>query len=68
MLRLVFSPARKRFPRQFGQMFGPVLGGLLNDQLGPRFIWIGGLAIGLASAWGLYRLSRRAQPILPPGP
>jgi MFS family permease len=29
---------------------GPVLGGLLNDQLGPQAIWYGGAAIGLASA------------------
>ncbi|PKN95403.1 MAG: hypothetical protein CVU44_01590 [Chloroflexi bacterium HGW-Chloroflexi-6] len=43
----------------FGQMFGPILGGLLNDNLGPRFIWIGGLTIGLISAFGLYALSRR---------
>ncbi len=43
----------------FGQMFGPVLGGMLNDNLGPRFIWIGGLTIGLISAFGLYLLSRR---------
>ena len=43
----------------FGQMFGPVLGGMLNDNLGPRFIWIGGLAIGLISAFGLYLLSRQ---------
>jgi MFS family permease len=41
----------------FGQMVGPVLGGLLNDNLGPRFIWIGGLSIGLVSAIGLYLLS-----------
>ena len=43
----------------FGQMFGPVLGGMLNDNLGPRFIWIGGLTIVLISAFGLYLLSRR---------
>jgi MFS family permease len=29
---------------------GPVLGGLLNDQLGPKAIWYGGAAIGLASS------------------
>lgn len=43
----------------FGQMVGPVLGGLLNDNLGPRFIWIGGLSIGLVSAFGLYILSQQ---------
>jgi MFS family permease len=49
----------------FGQMFGPILGGLLNDNLGPRFIWIGGLTIGLISAFGLYVLSRQ---VLKPKP
>jgi MFS family permease len=34
---------------------GPVLGGLLNDQLGPTAIWYGGGVIGLAS--GLLFLS-----------
>jgi len=28
---------------------GPVVGGLLNDNLGPPYIWIGGLFIGLTS-------------------
>ena len=46
-----------------GQMFGPVLGGLLNDNLGPVFIWIGGLTIGLISALGLYLLSKRTLPV-----
>jgi MFS family permease len=50
----------------FGQMFGPVLGGLLNDNLGPRFIWLGGLAIGLASALVLYLLSRHKLPARSP--
>lgn len=43
----------------FGQMVGPVLGGFLNDNFGPIYIWIGGLTIGLISAFGLYLLSRR---------
>jgi MFS family permease len=29
---------------------GPVLGGLLNDQFGPKAIWYGGAAIGLAGS------------------
>jgi MFS family permease len=29
---------------------GPVLGGLLNDQIGPKAIWYGGAAIGLAGS------------------
>jgi MFS family permease len=52
----------------FGQMVGPVLGGLLNDNFGPVYIWIGGLAIGLVSAFGLYLLSRRVMPQPPSGP
>jgi predicted MFS family arabinose efflux permease len=28
---------------------GPVLGGLLNDRLGPTAIWYGGAVIGLTS-------------------
>lgn len=43
----------------FGQGVGPVLGGLLNDNLGPHFIWVGGLTIGLISAFGLYLISRQ---------
>jgi len=29
---------------------GPILGGFLNDSLGPKAIWYGGVVIGLASA------------------
>jgi len=29
---------------------GPVLGGLLNDRIGPQAIWIGALFIGLLGA------------------
>lgn len=43
----------------FGQGVGPVLGGLLNDNFGPRSIWIGGMTIGLLSALGLFLLSRQ---------
>ncbi|MCX7755004.1 MAG: MFS transporter [Anaerolineales bacterium] len=45
----------------FGQGVGPVLGGLLNDHFGPRAIWVGGMLIGLVSAFGLFLLSRRAD-------
>jgi len=41
----------------------PILGGFLNDNVGPRAIWIGGLLIGLASASGLVLLSRRPGPM-----
>jgi MFS family permease len=49
----------------FGQMVGPVLGGLLNDNFGPVYIWIGGLTIGLISALGLYLLSKQNLPKSP---
>jgi MFS family permease len=38
---------------------GPVLGGLLNDNIGPRAIWYGGMVIGLASAACFVILSKR---------
>jgi len=44
---------------------GPLIGGFLNDNVSPRSIWIGGLAIGLASTLGLFIFSsrnREAQP------
>ena len=37
----------------------PLIGGFLNDAFFPRAIWIGGLALGLCSAFGLFVLSRR---------
>jgi MFS family permease len=39
---------------------GPVLGGVLNDNLGPHFIWYGGALFGLCSVLGFLWLSRRA--------
>ncbi len=36
----------------------PLIGGFLNDAVSPRAIWIGGLLIGLTSAFGLFLLSR----------
>jgi MFS family permease len=36
----------------------PLLGGYLNDSIAPRAIWIGGLAIGLTSTFGLFLLNR----------
>jgi MFS family permease len=44
----------------------PLIGGFLNDKFSPRSIWIGGLAIGLASTIGLFIFSARkrgSQPI-----
>jgi len=40
---------------------GPVLGGFLNDQVGPSAIWYGGLVAGLLSSAGFFMLSRRFQ-------
>jgi MFS family permease len=34
---------------------GPVLGGLLNDRVGPWAIWLGGLSVGLISVAGFLR-------------
>jgi MFS family permease len=46
----------------------PLIGGFLNDAVSPRSIWIGGMAIGLASATGLILFNRlqktRERPIL----
>jgi MFS family permease len=38
----------------------PIIGGALNDGLGPAAIWYGALGIGLVSATGLALLARRA--------
>ena len=38
----------------------PIIGGALNDDVGPRAIWFGALGLGLASAIGLALLARRA--------
>ena len=48
---------------------GPMLGGLLNDNLGPPYIWVGGLFIGLTSMALFFIIERifykkdSAQPI-----
>jgi MFS family permease len=36
----------------------PMIGGFLNDNIAPRAIWVGGLVIGLSSAFGLFLLNR----------
>lgn len=41
---------------------GPILGGFLNDNLGPRSIWYGGAVIGLISVLGFLFLARRSLP------
>lgn len=40
----------------------PLVGGFLNDSIAPVAIWIGGLAIGLTSTFGLFLLSRLSSP------
>lgn len=39
----------------------PVLGGQLNDRIGPRAIWIGGGLLGLAGAAGFWLMDRREK-------
>jgi MFS family permease len=39
----------------------PLTGGLLNDKISPQAIWIGGLLIGLTSAFGLIALNNIAK-------
>ena len=40
---------------------GPVFGGFLNDNIGPRAIWFGGAAVGMVSVMGFIFLSRQAR-------
>jgi MFS family permease len=40
----------------------PIIGGSLNDNIAPRAIWVGGLLVGLTSAFGLFLLSRVTLP------
>ena len=40
----------------------PLIGGLLNDHLAPKAIWLGGLTIGLLSTAGLLILTRLKRP------
>ncbi len=41
--------------------FSPLIGGFLNDSISPQAIWIGGLLIGLTSAFGLIILHSISQ-------
>jgi len=45
-----------------GRSIAPMIGGLLNDQIGPRAIWIGGGVIGLASALSYFIISKKYSP------
>jgi MFS family permease len=40
---------------------GPTFGGFLNDNLGPRAIWLGGALVGLISIFGFLLLARRER-------
>jgi MFS family permease len=40
---------------------GPVLGGLLSDNFGPRFIWLGGGVIGALSVLAFLALKRKSD-------
>jgi MFS family permease len=42
---------------------GPILGGVLNDNLGPKAIWVGGGLIGLISVMTFLVLIRRTENI-----
>jgi MFS family permease len=39
----------------------PVIGGLLNDNLGPKYIWYGGILFGLSSVIIFFVLASRAK-------
>jgi MFS family permease len=39
----------------------PLIGGFLNDNISPQAIWIGGLLIGLTSAFGLMTLNSKTK-------
>lgn len=41
----------------------PLVGGFLNDRVGPTAIWDGAFVIGLASSLGIVALVRRPQPV-----
>jgi MFS family permease len=56
---------RGRYMSIYGMTWGvalaiaPLMGGILNDRLGPPYIWLGGLAVGIASVFGFLLLARR---------
>ncbi len=45
---------------------GPVVGGMLNDNLGPPAIWYGGAIFGAVSVVGFILLALRNRPIVQP--
>jgi MFS family permease len=43
----------------------PLVGGFLNDRIGPSAIWVGALLIGLTSSLGIIALVRRPAEVGP---
>ncbi|WP_448593831.1 MFS transporter [Thermoflexus hugenholtzii] len=60
--------ARGRYMSVYGLTWGlgfgmgPVIGGLLHDQVGPTAIWWGGARMALLAALGFLGLARRSPP------
>jgi len=56
---------RGRYMSLYGLTWGgaagiaPVIGGLINDRLGPVYIWYAGLLVGLAAVFGFILMARR---------
>jgi MFS family permease len=65
--------ARGRYMSVYGLTWGlgfgvgPVIGGLLHDQVGPTAIWWGGAGMALLAALGFLWLARRSPPAWAPG-
>ncbi len=50
------------FAPGIGRSVAPIIGGLLNDQIGPRAIWLGGGLIGLTSAICYGAMAKKFRP------
>ena len=46
-----------------GRSVAPLLGGILNDQIGPKAIWFGSSFIGILGSLGFTAMARRKAPI-----
>jgi len=55
MAAFAFAPGVRR-------SIAPMIGGFLNDQIGPRAIWIGGALIGLTSALSYVVIAKKYKP------
>lgn len=62
---------RGRYMSIYGMTWGvamaiaPLMGGYLNDNYGPLYIWLGGFTVGVASVIGFLYLARRYSPPAP---